>query len=102
MYSDVLFLSSMLSPLSLSVYPMSLKFYDVEYIMSGFVAIKYIRLPIILLNSVGSTIDPSSSFLNFKLVITGVGVVLQLDILNIFKTSLAYFVYDIKIPLSEC
>ena len=70
--------------------------------MSGLVAIKYIRLPTSLLNSVVSTVDPSSSLLNFKLVITGVGVVLQLDMLNIFKNSLAYFFYDMKIPLSDC
>ena len=70
--------------------------------MSGLVAVKYIRLPISLLNSVGSTVDPSSSLLNFKHVITGVGAVLQLDILNVFKTSLAYFDYDIKIPLLDC
>ena len=57
--------------------------------MFGLVAVKYIRLLTNLLNNVGSTVDPSSSLLNFKPVITGVGDVLQLDMLNIFKTSLA-------------
>ena len=126
-YPDVLFLSSMLPPLSLSVYRMSLKFSEVEYIiprsfvpltylrillptyqcesfgdsmnleirltpyiMSVLVAVKYIRLPTTLLNRVGSTVDPSSSLLNFKPVISGVGARLQLDILNLFKTSLSY------------
>ena len=72
------------------------------YMMSGLVAVKYIRLPTSLLNIIGSTVDPSSSLLNFKPVITGVGAVLQLDMLNLFKTSLAYLDYDIKIPLSDC
>ena len=39
--------------------------------------------------------------LNFKPVITGVGVVLQLDMLNIFKNTLANLYYDINIPLSD-
>ena len=72
------------------------------YMMSGLVTVKYIILPTILLNNVGSIVDSSSSLLNFKPVITGVGAVLQLDMLNLFKNSLAYFVCDIKIPLSEC
>ena len=70
--------------------------------MFGLVTVKYIRLPTIFLNIIGSTVDPSSSLLNFKPVITGVGVVLQLDMLNLFKTSLAYLECDIKIPLSDC
>ena len=76
---------------------MNLEIRLTPYIMSGLVVVKYIRLPTSLLNSVGSIVDPSSS-----LLITGVGAVLQLDILNIFKTSLPYFVCDIKIPLSDC
>ena len=48
--------------------------------MCGLVAVKYIRLPTNLLNSIGSTVDPSSSLLNFKPVITGVGDDFQLDI----------------------
>ena len=66
-----------------------------------FVAVKYIRLPTILLNIVGSTIDPLSSLLNFKLVITSVGDAFQLLILNLFKMVLAYLDYDIKIPLLD-
>ena len=58
-----------------------------EYIMSSLVFVKYIRLPTNLLNLVGSTVDPLSSLLNIKLVITGVGEVLQFDILNLFKTQ---------------
>ena len=72
------------------------------YMMYGLVDVKYVRIPTRLLNSVGYTIDPTSSLINFEHVITGVGVVLQLEMLSIFKTSLAYFVYDIKIPLSDC
>jgi len=71
-----------------------------EYIMSSLVFVKYIRLPTNLLNLVGSTVDPLSSLLNIKLVITGVGEVLQFDNLNLFKTALAYFHCDINIPLS--
>ena len=69
---------------------------------SSLVFVKYIRLPTNLFNIVGSTVDPSSSLLDFKPVITGVGDVLQLDILNLFKPVLAYFDYDINIPLSYC
>ena len=72
------------------------------YIMSSLVTVKYIRLPTSLLNNIGSIVDPSSSLLNFKPAITGVGAVLQLDMLNIFKTSLAYLDCDIHIPLSFC
>ena len=72
------------------------------YMMSSLVDVKYIRLPTYLLNSVGSTVDPSSSLLNFKPVITSVGVFFQLDMLNLFETSLAYLDCDIKIPLSDC
>ena len=61
------------------------------YMMSGLVVVKYIRLPTSFLNNAGSTVDPSSSLLNFKPVITGVGAILQLDILNLFKTTLAFF-----------
>ena len=79
---------------------MNLEIRLTPYMMYGLVVVKYIRLPTILLNSVGSTVDPSSSLLNFKPVIIGVGDVLQLDILNIFKNSLAYLDCDINIPLS--
>ena len=67
---------------------MNLEIRLTPYMMSSLVAVKYIRLPTSLLNSVESTVDHSSSLLNFKHVITGVGVVFQLDILNLFKTSL--------------
>ena len=80
---------------------MNLEIRLTPYIMSGLVAIKYIRLPTSLLNSIGSTVDPSSSLLNFKPVITGVGAVFQLHVLNIFKTSLAFLGCDINIPLSD-
>ena len=63
---------------------MNLEIILTPYIMFGLVAVNHIRLEPSLLNSVGSTVYPSSSLLNFKPVITGVGVVLQLDIINIF------------------
>ena len=69
--------------------------------MSGLVTVKYIRLPTNLLNIVGSTVDPSSSLLNLKPVIIGVGVVFQLDILNLFENECAYFDCDINIPLLD-
>ena len=69
--------------------------------MSCHVDVKYIRLPTSLLNNVGCTVDPSLSLLNFKPVITGVGVLLQLEILNIFKTALLYFYCDINMPFSN-
>ena len=81
---------------------MNLEIILTPYMMFGLIVVKYIRLPTSLLNSVASTIDPSSSLLNFKPVITGVGAVLQLDILNLFRNALAYFNYDMKIPLSDC
>ena len=56
--------------------------------LSGLIVVKYTRLPTILLNSIGSIVDPSSSLLNFKPVITSIGVDLQLEILNIFKMYL--------------
>ena len=73
---------------------MNLEISLTPYMMSCLVTIEYTRLP--------NTVDPSSSLLNFKPVIIGVGAILQLDILNIFKTSHAYLDYDINIPLSDC
>ena len=72
------------------------------YIIFGLVAVKYKRLPTSLLNNVGSTVNPSSSLLNLKPVITSIGDFLQLEILNLFKIALACLDYDIKIPLSDC
>ena len=63
---------------------MNLEIRITPYTMSGLVIVKNIMLPTSLLNSVGSTVDPSSSLLNFKPVITGVGAVFQLDMLNFF------------------
>ena len=80
---------------------MNLEIRLTPYIMSSLVTVKYIRLPTSLLNNVGYTIDPSSSLLNLKPAIIGVGVVLQLDILNLFKIVLAYLECDIQIPLSD-
>ena len=80
---------------------MNLEIRLTPYMMSRLVAVKYIRLPTSLLNNVGSIVDPSSSLLNFKPDITGVEASLQLYILNIFKTALAYFDCDIKISLSD-
>ena len=68
---------------------MNLEIKLTTYMMSCLIDVKYIRLPTSLLNNVGSIVDPSSSLLNFKPVITGVGDEFQLDILNIFKTMLA-------------
>ena len=79
---------------------MNLEIRITPYMMSGLVSIKYIRLPTSILNNIGSIVDPSSSLLNFKHVITGVGDALQFDMLNLFKTVLSYFDCDIKIPLS--
>ena len=81
---------------------MTLEIILTPYIMFGFVTVKYVWLPTSILNNVGSTVDPSLSLLNFKYVITHVGDVFQLNILNIFKTALAYFDYDMNIPLSYC
>ena len=81
---------------------MNLEFKLTPYMMSDLVIVKYMRLPTRLLNNVVSTDDPSSSLLNFKPIIIGVEVVLQLDILNLFKTALAYLECYINIPLSNC
>ena len=58
---------------------MNLEIILTPYMMNGLVVVKYIRRPTSVLNSVGSAVDPSSSLFNFKHVITGVGVGLQLD-----------------------
>ena len=80
---------------------MNLEIKLTPYIMYGIVSVKYIRLPTSLLNNIGFTVDPSSSLLNFSHVITGVEATLQLDILYLFKTALAYFDCDMNIPLSD-
>ena len=80
---------------------MNLEIKLTPYMMFGLVTIKYVRIPTIILNIVGYIVDASSSLLNFKLVITSVGLVLQLDILNIFKIALAYLDCDINIPLLD-
>ena len=67
---------------------MNLEIRHTPYMMSDLVVVKYIRLPTSLLNNVGSTVDPSSSLLNFKLVITRFRAVLQLEILNFLKLHL--------------
>ena len=81
---------------------MSLEIRITPYMMYGLVALRYIILPTNLLNSVGSTFDPSSSMLNFNLVITSFGDALQLAKLNLFKIPFAYLDCDINIPLSDC
>jgi hypothetical protein len=43
------------------------------YIIPSLVVVIYISFPTIILNSMGSTLDPSSSFLSFNLVMTCVG-----------------------------
>ena len=55
---------------------MNLEIKLTPYMISSLVAVKYISLATNLLNIVGSTVDPSSSLLNFKHVITSVGVIL--------------------------
>ena len=81
---------------------MNLEIKVTPYMMFDLVAINYIRLPTSLLNSIGSTVDPSSFLLNFKPIITSVRVGLKLGMLNLFKNSLAYLDYDINILLSNC
>ena len=74
--------------------------------MSGLIVVKYTRLPTILLNSVGSIVDPSPSLLNFKPVITSIGVDLQLEILHIFKMYLHNFTviykYHFQTARNQC
>ena len=68
------------------------------YMMFGLVAVKYIRLPTILLNNVGTTLVPSSPLLNFNHVMIDVKVALHFTILNLFKNSFAYLDCEINIP----
>ena len=74
--------------------------------MSGLIIVKCTRLPTILLNSIGSIVDPSSSLLNFKPVITSIGVDLQLEILNIFKmylhTLTVIYKYHFQTARNQC
>ena len=67
---------------------MNLEIKLTPYMMFGRVTVKYVRLSTSLLNNVGSTVDPSSSLLNFKPVNNRVGVVLQVDILIFLKIHL--------------
>jgi len=134
-FPEVLFLPSMLPPQSLLVYPISLKYYEVEYIMPkyfvwftflnilcptfqcdsfdvsmnfeirltpyiilGLVFVRHIRLPIVLLNSVGSTLALSSALVNFNPIMISVGATLNFNKLNLFKISCAYLDYEINIP----
>ena len=63
--------------------------------------VRYIRLLTSLLNSVGSTLDPLSSLLNFNTVMTGVGVDFEFTILNIFNISYAYLECEINMQVLD-
>ena len=71
-------------------------------IRSGQVVVKYIKLPTILLYSVGFTRLVQPSLLNFKPISIGVGATLLFFILNLSKIYLAYFSWEMKIPLCIC
>jgi hypothetical protein len=66
---------------------MNLEINLTPYIMLGLVVVRYIRLPTNLLNRVGSTLDLSSSLLNFNHVMTGVGAALEFIMLNLLNIS---------------
>jgi hypothetical protein len=66
------------------------------YIISSIVVVRYIRLPTSVLNCVGSTFDPLSSFLNFNHVMIGVGATLEFIMVNIFKIACAYLNCEIN------
>jgi len=80
---------------------MNLEIRLTPYIISGLVVVKYIRLPTSLLNSVESTLDPSSSFLQFNPDMTGVGAAFEFINLNLFKISCAYLDCEINIPILD-
>jgi hypothetical protein len=80
---------------------MNLQIRLTPYIISGLVVVGYIRLPTSLLNSVGSTLEPLSSLLNFDIVMTCVGAYLKFIILNLFNISCAYLDCEINIPVLD-
>ena len=73
-----------------------------ENMISGLEAVKYKRLPIIPLYSFSHTFFPFSSLSNFKVVLMGVGLVLQFSNLNLFKSSLVYLDWFMKVPWLVC
>jgi hypothetical protein len=80
---------------------MNLEIRLTPYIISSLVVVSYIRLPTSILNSVGSTLDPLSSFLNFNPIMTGVGAAFEFTILNLFNISCAYLDCEINIPVLD-
>jgi hypothetical protein len=77
---------------------MNLEVMLTPYIILELVYVRYIRLPTNLLNSVGSTLDPSSSLLSFNHVMTDVASALEFIMLNIFNISCVYLDCEINIP----
>ena len=67
---------------------MNLEIRLTPYMIYGLVTVKYTRLPAILLIIVGSTIDPSSSLLDFKPFISGVGAFSLTFVYNVGSFSL--------------
>jgi hypothetical protein len=80
---------------------MNLEISLTPYIISGLVVVTYIRLPTNILNSVGSTLDPLSFFLNFNPVMTGVGATFEFIILNLFNIPCAYLDYEINMQVLD-
>jgi hypothetical protein len=80
---------------------MNLEIRPTPYIISRLIVVRYIILPTSILNSVVSTFDTLSSFLNFNHVMTGVGAASEFIILNIFIISFAYLDCEINIPVLD-
>ena len=69
---------------------MNLEIKLTTYIISRLVAVRCMKLPTRFLYSVEYALGLSSSMVKFVHVSTGVGVSLQLTIMNLLSTSLAY------------
>ena len=70
------------------------------YIISGRVKVRYLRLPMRLLNNVRFTDFLFESIINFILASTLVLIGLHASVRNSLNICSAYFFYDIKIPSS--
>ena len=72
------------------------------YIMSGLVAVKYRKEPIMPLYIVESMDLPFSSLSSSMDELVGVFIVLVSSMLNLLRRSLIYFVWLMKVPFFSC
>lgn len=98
-YLRILFVACQCASFGLS---MNLEIKLTANIISCLVAVKYMRLPTMLLYKLGSKSLVMSSLMSFNPIIVGVIVALLSCMLNLSNTSLAYFHCEIKILFPFC